>query len=71
MKLTVITNQSGEILGTFRGHSKDFFQFGDLKAGLHVSKDQTHHEIEVPDEFERMGAEDLHKNVAAHLKKSK
>jgi len=70
MKLTAITNQSGEILATFRGHSKDF-QFGDFKAIPHASQDQKHHEIEVPDEFERMGAEELHKNVAAHLKKSK
>ncbi|MDP4261157.1 MAG: hypothetical protein Q8941_01385 [Bacteroidota bacterium] len=70
MKLSVITNQSGEILGTFKGHAKDF-QYGDFKASIVVSKDQKHHEIEVPDEFEHLGAEELHKNVAAHLKKSK
>jgi hypothetical protein len=70
MKLTVITNQSGEVLGTVRGHSKDF-QFGDFKAGLKISKDEKLHEIEVPDDFEKMGADELHKNVLTHLKQSK
>ena len=69
MRLTVITNQSGEVIGTVRGHSKDFHS-GELKAGLVFSKDQKHHEIEVPDDFEQLGAEDLHKSVTAHLKKS-
>jgi len=70
MKLTAITNEAGDILATFRGHSKEF-EFGDFKAGLDASKDQRHHEIDVPDEFERMGPVELHKNVAAHLKKPK
>jgi len=70
MKLTVITNKSGEVIGTVRGHARDF-SFGDYKAGLVVSKDEKHQEIEVPDEFEKMGAEELHRNVALHFRKVK
>ncbi len=70
MKLTVITNQSGEVTGTVRGHAKDF-QFGEFSAGLIVSKGDKHYEVEVPDEFDKMGADELHESVTPHLKKAR
>lgn len=69
MKLTAITNQKGEILATFKGHPKDFFQFGDLRAFPEASKDQVHHELNLSDDLEHVKPEELHKNVAAQLKK--
>jgi hypothetical protein len=67
MRLTVITNSSGEVIATHRGHSsKD-----KLQAGLRAGPNQTLHEIEVPDEFDKItNPDELHTRVKSHMHKS-
>jgi|KBSMisStandDraft_5_1062788.scaffolds.fasta_scaffold157133_3 hypothetical protein len=69
MRLTVITDSNGSVTGTVKGHSKDF-ESGEFRAGLIIGTGEKKHEIEVPDEYERMNAEELHKKVKEHIKKS-
>ena len=62
MKLTVITDKNGTITGTIKGHSHDFI-FGSFRPGLIIEKGERTYEIEVPDEYEKMDANELHKKL--------
>jgi hypothetical protein len=67
MKLTVIINARGQVAGTFR--------HGPLANGLHMKlvpgPKQSVREIEVPDEFARLGAKELHERIARDYLKAK
>ncbi len=68
MKLTVVINDRGKVAGTFRHE--------ELAEGVHVKlvpgPKQSVREIEVPDEFARLEATDLHARIAKlYLKRKK
>ena len=63
MKVTVITDDKGKILGTMRSGGKG----GPLTSG-HEAGQKTA-EIDVPDDVANGPAEELHKAVARHVKK--
>ena len=52
MKITVISDSKGQVVGTIKGHIQDFYA-GDMRAGPVTSEGMKLHEIEVPDEFEK------------------
>lgn len=65
MKMLVLTNKSGQVIGTYRPNSKEGFG----KAGIRPLPGQTLHEIDVPpDVFAIERGEDLHLAVELHLR---
>ena len=66
MKLTVITDRNGIVTGTIKDHSRN--KTGEFRAGLTICCGERKHEIEVPDEYERMDAAELHKKVRKYIK---
>jgi len=67
MKITVITDDKGEIVGTTRGHSKDSGRSADGYAVLRPSAGQTFREVDAPEEFATYDAAELHKHLKAHM----
>jgi hypothetical protein len=73
MKMTVITDKAGNVLGTMPGHASEHSKA--TGPGWHSSivagPEQHLHEIVVPDELATLkDAEELHRQVKAHLPKS-
>ena len=68
MKMTVITDASGMVIGTINGHLKDMKQ-GDLNYRPIPTANQKIHEIEVGDDCLKMAVKELHEHVHAQLKK--
>lgn len=68
MRMTVITDASGMVIGTINGHLKDL-KHGDLNYRPVLSANQVIHEIEVADECQKMGVKELHEHVHSQLKK--
>lgn len=66
MRITVITDNKGEVIATQRDYtSKD-----NLQAKLFAGPNQTLHEIEVPDEFGNIrDPGELHNRVKSHMQK--
>ena len=72
MKITVITDDTGNVLGTQRTsdeHSKESGHGPTASSKVAAGPKQRVTEIDVPDEALKGSAEDLHKAVARHLKK--
>jgi hypothetical protein len=64
MKLTVVTDQAGQVTATIRGHASDH-----ESVGVAAHPNRKTHEIEVPDDYEQIkDAEELHRKVASHLR---
>ncbi len=63
MKVTVITDDKGKVLGTMRSGGKDQGPVTSGEAGQKTA------EIDVPDDVANGPAEELHKAVARHVKK--
>jgi hypothetical protein len=76
MKLTIITDEQGELVGAMQGHARrpevaqapqktDKFQ-----AGLMAGPGQTMHEIEVPEEFSKIADPDqFGERLSLHVRK--
>ena len=67
MRLTVIISHNG-VVGTIKGHSNDFI-FETFRPALVIEKGERTHEVEVPDEYEKLNAGELHEKVREHIKK--
>jgi hypothetical protein len=68
MKMTVIADKSGNILGTYRQPAQ--VPKGHPIFKIHGGPDHTVHELDLPAEFERItSAEALHQRLSDHLKK--
>lgn len=77
MKVTVITDGKGKLLGAAKGHvaepdtsKKPGRALKEPRAGLRAGPGQKLHEIDVPDKFERMEDPlEFHKELSAQIKK--
>jgi hypothetical protein len=59
MKMTLITDERGELVGAMEGHAPTpdaakVSENGDFRAGLMAGPGQRLHEIEVPDELRKI-----------------
>ncbi len=52
MKITIIADSNGQVIGTIKGQVKDFYA-GEFHAGPMAPEGGKLQEVEVPDEFER------------------
>ncbi|SOD95196.1 hypothetical protein [Spirosoma fluviale] len=52
MKITIIADSNGQVIGTIKGQIKDFYA-GEFQAGPMAPEGGKLQEVEVPDEFER------------------
>jgi|GEM_PF-1117387 len=78
MKMTIITNRKGEIVGSTQG---SYSQLGivkvekdertEISVGLLPGPDQEFIEIEVPNEFAEYDASELHERLKGHVSKSR
>jgi len=68
-KLTVVTDESGEIIGTQLGHGEPSGVTG-VTTGLAAGPGQTLHKIdyEMPSLTSRAEIEEFHRKLAAHLR---
>ena len=64
MKLAVITDGKGKVLGTMRSGAKGH---GPVTSGQEAGQKVT--EVDIPDDVANGPAEELHKAVERHLKK--
>jgi hypothetical protein len=68
-KLTVITNEKGEVVGTHLGHGVPDAR-GVVTTLVAGPGQKAHHiEFEIPRLSSRADIEDFHKKLTAHLKK--
>jgi len=67
MKITVIADKSGKVIGTARtGISED----GKVKFGLVPLAGHVHHEVDIPDDVSKIkSAAEFHKSLAKMVKK--
>jgi hypothetical protein len=70
VKVHVITDAAGEVLGTARLDLSPEPGAPRL-VGLQPEEGQQAHEIEISDEFESMSIEEFHKKVGEHVRKSR
>jgi hypothetical protein len=69
MKMTVITNQKGDIVATYR-HEQP--KKGKPKLRLHALPKQTMHEIDIPVEIHEVNsAAELHSRLKEYIKQKK
>ena len=68
MRLTVITSCNGVVTGTIKGHANDFI-FETFRPALIIEKGERTHEVEVPDEYEKLNPDELHQKINEHIKK--
>jgi hypothetical protein len=77
MKVTVISDTRGKVLGAMQGHEsqpsiteKPGRSTKEPRSGLYAGPGQRLHEIEVGDEFGKIDdAQEFHTKLVAHLKK--
>jgi|SwirhirootsSR3_FD_contig_31_16207495_length_658_multi_5_in_0_out_0_2 hypothetical protein len=68
MKLTVITDKQGKVIGSARtGKSDD----GKIEFGVIPLPGQKHYEVDVPDQIKVEAPAELHKALAKLIKKSR
>jgi hypothetical protein len=69
MRITVIADKNGHVIGTYRKPAQ--VRKGDPTFVIHGAPDHSVHELDLPDEFEKIGsAEELHKRLREHLTKA-
>jgi hypothetical protein len=67
MKMTVITDKHGLVLGTYR--KPENVPKGHPTFQIHGAADHTVHELDLPAEFEKIvSAKELHQRLGEHLK---
>lgn len=66
MKLQVIVNKAGDVLGTARFVA---VEGGPTRGGVVADAGQVVHEIDVPEELTKLPADELHSKVKALLPK--
>jgi hypothetical protein len=67
MKITVVTDQRGNLVGTIRGH-KLSEKNGNLEAGVFLSPGHNIHHIDVDDALGKLtDADDFHARVTKHM----
>ncbi len=73
MKMTIITDSKGELLGSTQGECSRLgvTEQAEISVGLLPGPDQKFVEIEVPDDFAKCDASELHKRLKEHLSKHK
>ena len=67
MKICVLVNKQGEIIGTARDTP---FQ-GEVQVGIRPGKGQTVYNLEVPDEFAQLNASEIHERLQTLLNKGR
>ena len=67
MKITVITDEQGNIVGTAGAPTTSKPEAG--TGGPVAGPGQSVREVEVPNEFQRLDAAELHRRLADHLGK--
>ena len=78
MRMTVISDSRGKVLGAMQGHApqpdttqKPGRATKEPRSGLYAGPGQRLHEIEVGDEFAKIkDARELHTKLEAHIKKN-
>jgi len=72
MKLTVVTDQKGELIALVHAHLSEHNSNRSYQdrphATLRPAPDRKFHEIEVPDEYEKLPVEDLHRRVLDQIR---
>ena len=73
MKLTLITNKKGKLLASMFGHASEltchlgdaqhYPREGEPLATLEPQRGQFFHEIDVPDKYEELAPDELHKKL--------
>jgi hypothetical protein len=78
MKMTLITNSKGELVGSIQGSATEYRTLVSEKGeqtqislGLLPTPDQKFTECDVPDELVRCEAHELHEHLKTYLGKSK
>lgn len=67
MKITVVTDKNGHVLGTYRHPAKIPEGYPDFQ--IHGAPEHTVHELELPAELEKVAdAGELHRRLGEHLK---
>jgi hypothetical protein len=70
MKITVVTDQKGTLVGTIRGHTLSEKR-GNLEAGVMVGPGHRLHHIEVDDALANVAdANEFHAKLEKHIPKS-
>jgi hypothetical protein len=73
MKMTVITDTKGNVIGTTQGHAKDHAKPSTegWSAALVAGPGQQLHEVDLPEEVAKLkDSEELHRQVKTYLAKS-
>ena len=69
MKITVIADKKGQVVGTYRHPAQVAKDQPALQ--IHGAPDHTVHELDLPNEYEKVSsAAELHRRLAEHLKKA-
>lgn len=66
MKLTVITEESGEVVAVQQGYASEARRASEY-AVIAAGEGQTLHEVDIPDVAESLNPEEFLRSVAAHL----
>ena len=69
MKLSVVSDQHGNIVSITKPGDVGDKVSGIMKAGIEPGKGQTFHEIDLPKELEKVNLLDIHKGYKVDLKK--
>lgn len=69
MKVTVVTDQRGNLVGTIRGHKLSEKQ-GNIEAGVFVSPGHSMHHLDVDDALGKLtDANEFHARLEKHIPK--
>ena len=75
MKLTVITNERGELAGLVHAHLSEHDRNRSYKKGPHATlrpgPGQKFHEIELPKECEKLAPAEIRRRALDHVRRSK
>ena len=75
MKLTVITNEAGELVALVHAHLSEHDRKPSYKNGPHATlrpgPGQKFHEVELPQECEKLAPPEVRRIALEHAKKSK
>jgi hypothetical protein len=67
MRITIVTNDHGKIIASMEGHASEHRRrpgpFGTLRAG----PGQMIHEVDVPDDYQKLMPQDLHRALQMHI----
>jgi hypothetical protein len=67
MKLSIITNHNGGLVGTIRGHGLSAKQDG-MEVGLLLGPGQKIHHVDVPEELAQLAnADEFHAKLVSHI----